>query len=73
MNRKVRLVATGFQKYGTRSLVPGEKFTADQADAADMLATRVAVRDADAAFPDVQRVKVRTKRAYKRRDLRAED
>ena len=44
-DRKVRLVATAFQKYGTRQLRANDKYEASEADAADMLAMGIARKD----------------------------
>lgn len=78
-DRKVPLVATESQFYGTRQLRSGNKFQATELDAADMRALGLAKDDIDPVgkvtrptLPKPKRKYVKSGK-YKRRDLRAED
>jgi hypothetical protein len=82
-DRKVRLVATESQFYGTRQLRPGDEFEAGKDDAEDILALGIG-RVSEKPLSVKQATKrpakpVKPKRKYiksglyKRRDMRAED
>lgn len=60
--RKVRLISAARHVYGGRSIAPNEIFEATEQDAEDLIAINFARR-----APEI------VKRAYKRRDMRAEE
>ena len=82
-DRKVRLVATESQKYGTRQLRPGDAFEASEPDAEDIMALGIGRQEAkplsvkQASKRPAKPVKPKRKYVksglYKRRDMRAED
>jgi hypothetical protein len=83
MSRKVKLVATARQYYAGRLLLPGDKFHATEAEAADLCAIHFAERAQVAALletkrelkPEVENEEVNQSRrrgTYRRRDMEAE-
>ena len=83
-DRKVRLVATESQFYGTRQLRPGDKFEVPDSDAEDIMALGIGRKEEAKPLSVKQASKrpaksVKPKRKYvksgkyKRRDMRAED
>lgn len=86
-DRKVRLVAVDSQKYGSRQLRPGDKFTVPEDDAEDIMALGLGKKDVSREALPISAAKAKQKPVtkqvvkrsyvksgkYKRKDMRAED